>query len=276
MVSELEVRNLGGTGSEKLRMSVRRTRGISPDVVDITPNVECTDTTIDLRGDEIQLLSYSGQEEIAEKGTDVCAIDCSQLPMPSGSQESEHSRSRGAEGTAAEPGGEGTADRTVSADPSPQEQHQETVSSQRHAETEGENRPDSHAQTPEGDPESAALNLKLRVAVEERRILELTLELENRKREERKQQAEARKQKQLEKEEKEKAEKAEAEQKVAVTTAAAVKLATEAQPLGKGASIEKLRQAVKQNLVSKNLSPLPEPEKRNRGKEEVSEVTDLT
>ena len=61
-----------------------------------------------------------------------------------------------------------------------------------------------------------------------------------------------------------------------MTRAAAAKLAAEAQPLGKGASIKKLRQAVKQNLVSKNLSPLPEPGKRNKVKEKVSEVTDLT
>ena len=71
VVSELEVRKL-----DPWRMSVRHARETSPDVVDITPNVVCTDTTIDQREeDRGDIVSYSRYEEVAEVDTDKCVVD---------------------------------------------------------------------------------------------------------------------------------------------------------------------------------------------------------
>jgi hypothetical protein len=147
-------------------------------------------------------------------------------------------------------------ERTASADQTPTELLQETGSSQKLPDAQGENQHE-HLTNLTGD-EQRILEIRLRVATEERKCAEAKLTAEREKREERRQAAEARKKKQQEKEEKERQEKAEAEKKVTAVRAAATRLAVEAEPLKTGFTLTKLRDACKQSLVSKGLSPLPQ------------------
>jgi hypothetical protein len=171
-------------------------------------------------------------------------------------------------------------------EPEPTTAQPETAPSQRPeataSDTQGENRIQTESRRSRDQPQDEKTLAEIQVDLVrlQNEQLKLKLQLEREKREERERQQANRKRKNLSKEEKEKLEKEEAEafatEQRAKLKATTDKFVAEAVPLGK---VAKLREAVKQDLTLKGLSPKPDfPSSRTRakGKEKEEEITDLT